>query len=340
MAEQALVPRAESDKLAYVQRLGNILVASGYFADAREMAQAAVKVMAGEELGIPPIAAMMGIYVVKGKVVLSGNLIASRIRAHGYDYRHKQFDNKGCVLVFLSKAAADGKREVLGESSFTEEDAKTAGLLGSDTYKKYPRNMMFNRAISNGAKWFTPEVTCGLPVYTAEELGATVDSEGDIVHQEGSRAAQQQVAEQKLTALREKQSEEGSSAVERHLKLAAMKPETVPTVDDEPAELLDLYAEMKDYGATLKVIGKLKDNIVELTGEDREYYSILAHNGLSNRTDIKGKRGAGRAVVKALYEFTKRVRESQAEPKHVDILDEDVPLFGALQPEKSAEYPE
>ena len=33
-----------------VQRLGNLLAASGYFSDAREMAQAAVKVLAGQDL--------------------------------------------------------------------------------------------------------------------------------------------------------------------------------------------------------------------------------------------------------------------------------------------------
>ena len=57
-------------------QVGQTLAASGYFQDAREAAQAAVKVMAGEELGLGPIAAMTGIHIVKGKVTLSANLIA------------------------------------------------------------------------------------------------------------------------------------------------------------------------------------------------------------------------------------------------------------------------
>jgi hypothetical protein len=190
--------RREGDHLANIQRLGNLLAASGYFADAREMAQAAVKVMAGEELGIPPIASMMGINIIKGKVALSGNLIASRIRAHGYEFVVKQMDAHGCVLHFLGKPDAEGKRRMLGASSFTEEDAKAAGLLGSDMYKKYPRNMYFNRTISNGAKWYTPEVTNGAPVYTPEELGATVDEDGNMIHPEPPRETQQQVAERRI----------------------------------------------------------------------------------------------------------------------------------------------
>ncbi len=172
----------EGNKITNVQRLGNLLAASGYFTDVRDMAQAAVKVLAGEELGIPPVAAMMGIYIVKGKVALGANLIASRIRAHGYDYRFKTFDEKGCVIEFLSKIE-DGKRRVMGESSFTDADAKQAEIK-SDMYKKYPRNMFFARAISNGARWYTPEVFAGAPVYTPEELGAAVDENGDMAQPE------------------------------------------------------------------------------------------------------------------------------------------------------------
>src|SRR4051812_13968960 len=131
--EQAVSIRG--NQITEVQRLGNLLAASGYFSDARGMAQAAGKVMAGEGVGIPPVAAMMGINIIKGKIALGGNLIASRIRAHGYDYRHKQFDNSGCVLIFLSKVRSDGTREVLGESSFTEADANAA-QISSDMYKK------------------------------------------------------------------------------------------------------------------------------------------------------------------------------------------------------------
>jgi len=180
--ETSIVAR-EADEITNVQRLGGLLAASGFFADSREMAQAAVKVMAGRELGIPPVAAMMGIHIIKGKVALGGNLIASRIRAHGYDFQHKRIDETGCVLVFLSKVE-DGKRTILGESSFTAADAERAQIK-SEMYAKYPRNMFFNRAISNGAKWFCAEVFAGAPIYTPEELGAEVDEEGNVVHPEG-----------------------------------------------------------------------------------------------------------------------------------------------------------
>jgi len=41
---------------------------------------------------------------------------------------------------------------------------------------KFPKNMLFARAMSNGIKWFTPDVFAG-PVYTPEELGSAVITE-------------------------------------------------------------------------------------------------------------------------------------------------------------------
>ncbi len=172
----------DGDRLAITQRVGGLLAASGYFADAMEMAKAAVKVMAGEELGILPVASMMGIHIIKGKVVLSANLIASRIKAHGYDYTFEQFDATVCKLDFWSRPE-DGKRRLLGKSSFSIQDAVAAGIK-SDMYSKYPRNMLFSRAISNGARWFTPDIFAGVPVYSPDEFGVVTDHDGEMQHPE------------------------------------------------------------------------------------------------------------------------------------------------------------
>ena len=46
-------------------------------------------------------------------------------------------------------------------------DAKAAQTKNMD---KYPQNMLFARAMSNGVKWYTPDIFAG-PVYTPEEMG-------------------------------------------------------------------------------------------------------------------------------------------------------------------------
>lgn len=40
---------------------------------------------------------------------------------------------------------------------------------------------MFARAMSNGVRWFCPDVFFGAAVYTPDELGAAVDAEGNVI---------------------------------------------------------------------------------------------------------------------------------------------------------------
>jgi hypothetical protein len=164
-----------------INDVAKVMVQSGFFKDLKSVAQAAVKIMAGQELGIPPVAAIMGIHIIKEKVSMGANLLASRIRAHGYDYRVKQLDTKACAIVFLSHKEGS-KREELGTSEFTLDDAKAAGLLGGDNWRKYLKNMLFARAVSNGVKWFVPDVTGGNPIYTPDELGSLVNEDGEPIN--------------------------------------------------------------------------------------------------------------------------------------------------------------
>lgn len=175
-AAEIAAPSAVAATLDETLNLGQLLARSGYFSDAREAAQAVVKILAGREIGLGPIAAMTGIYLVKGRVTLSANLMATAINRSGrYRYRVRRLDERGCELVFFEGA------EELGVSGFTDADAKRAGLLGqAGPWTQYPRNMYFARALSNGAKWYCPDIFGG-PVYTPEELGARVDAAGEVI---------------------------------------------------------------------------------------------------------------------------------------------------------------
>lgn len=156
--------------------IGSLFAESGLFTDIRGAAQATTKIIAGQELGIPPFAAMNGFHIIKGKAAMGANLIGATIKRSGkYDYIVREMTPDRCLIEFFQ--AIDGKRESIGKSDFTLTDAKKAGTQNLD---KYPRNMLFARAMSNGARWFTPDVFLG-PIYTPEELGASVDEAGDVI---------------------------------------------------------------------------------------------------------------------------------------------------------------
>ena len=171
MTQELAIYRSIDDTMT----LGKLLAQSGYFADSRDAGQAVVKVLAGAELGFGPIASMTGINIIKGKVTLSANLIAAAIKRSGrYNYRVRKMTDSECEIVFY-----EGKEEI-GVSTFTAKDAANAGLSG-DNWRKFPRNMLFARAISNGAKWYCPDLSGG-PLYTPDELGAQVDGEtGEVI---------------------------------------------------------------------------------------------------------------------------------------------------------------
>lgn len=159
-----------------MQRAAIALHESGYFTDSKSKAQAIVKVMAGAELGIPPFAAMTGIHIIQGKPALGANVLATLIKNDPrYNYRVIEMTADVCRIQFYENG------EPCGISEFTIAEARKAGTKNLD---KFPKNMLFARAISNGAKWYTPGIFGGAPVYTPDELGADVDEEGNVV--EGS----------------------------------------------------------------------------------------------------------------------------------------------------------
>lgn len=173
----------QPDELDTIQRTAKLLAASGYFATTGDgitaMAQVASKILAGRELGFGPFAAVNGIHIIQGKPTVGANLMAAAVRAHPrYDYKVKTLTDKACVLEFY-----DGGK-VAGESSFTIEEAATAELSSgknSQTWKKFPRNMLFARAMSNGVRWYAPDIFSGNAVYVPEELGANVDGDGNVI---------------------------------------------------------------------------------------------------------------------------------------------------------------
>ena len=151
------------------------MVKSGFFKDANDVSKAIVKIQAGRELGLPAFASMTGIHIIQGKPILGSNVIATLVKNDPrYNYTIKQCDDKACVLGWYE----DG--QAVGESAFTWEEAKTAGLTGKDNWKKYASDMLFARAISRGARRFAPGVFGGSPVYTPDEFGVEVDPEGYI----------------------------------------------------------------------------------------------------------------------------------------------------------------
>lgn len=180
MTNALAVYNAAPNSIAEVKDVAGIFAQSGMFADTKQMAQAFVKIMAGQAMGFDPFSAMNGIHIIKGKPSMGAGLIAAAVDRHpGYDFTVIKHTEKECEIVFLKRR--DGSWVEAGRSAFTLEDAKRAGLTSNATWTKYPKNMLYARAMSNGARWYCAGVFGGA-VYTAEELGeSNVDDDGGLI---------------------------------------------------------------------------------------------------------------------------------------------------------------
>lgn len=159
-------------------RFAKIAAMSGHLrtdlhADAA-ISDAVMRIQAGAELGIGPHAAMAGILFIQGQQTFKANLVAALVKSSGkYDYKVLRTDDTACLIEWFQ----DG--EHVGESEFTEADRERAGLAlqgrrgGDSNWKKYPKAMMFARALTQGARMYCPDVFIG-GVYTPEEIKAEV----------------------------------------------------------------------------------------------------------------------------------------------------------------------
>jgi len=162
-------------KLEDVQQIADAALRSGIM-NLKNSSEAIMKILAGQEMGFGTFASLSGIHIIQGRPVIGANLMAAAVKASPkYDYTIIEHDKTHCILKFW-ELKGDQRIEA-GESSFSLDDAAEAGLLdkknkdGSDNnWQKYVRNMLFSRAISNGVKWYCPDLFNGSAVYTEGEL--------------------------------------------------------------------------------------------------------------------------------------------------------------------------
>lgn len=175
MTNKALVVRQEltPDAWQMLLSVGGAIKASRVFGSATAE-EAAIKLLFCYENGLPLTTASNGLYVVNGRIAAQTNVIAAQLRRHpDYDYEVVEITAKGATVAILRRV--DGKLTETGRASFTESDAKQAGLLGKDNWKNYPDDLYFARALSRAQRRYAPDVF-GQPVYTPEELDNVIDA--------------------------------------------------------------------------------------------------------------------------------------------------------------------
>lgn len=161
-----------------MERFANFAVKSGQYKDIKDVATAVVRIQVGREMGLSAAASLKSIQMIGGTPTFSAAFVAAQIKKSKprYNFRPKTVSDKECTLTFFE----DG--EVAGEYTYTIEEARRAELTGKDVWRKYPKSMLFCRALTAGARMYCSDVTV-FPIYTSEELGGEPHAE-DILEDE------------------------------------------------------------------------------------------------------------------------------------------------------------
>jgi hypothetical protein len=108
-----------------------------------------------KSLGVDPRMALNGgMYCVKGKVEMSARMMNALIRSRKHSItKDDSSDDSICIL--------HGRRADTGDTwteSFSMAEAQKAGLTGSPSWRNWPRDMLFARALSRLARQLFPDV--------------------------------------------------------------------------------------------------------------------------------------------------------------------------------------
>ncbi len=123
--------------------------------------------MTAKELGLPVMFALNGgLYNVDGKVTMSAQTMAMMITKAGHQAKVVTLTNEACEIHFIRSDRDEDNATF--KYSFTVKDAERAGLMHKDNWKKYPRDMLFARCMSAGAKKHMSDVL--MNCYVPEEL--------------------------------------------------------------------------------------------------------------------------------------------------------------------------
>lgn len=150
-----LVPFAD------IERMGKAISMSKLFG-LQTPEQAIALMLIAQAEGLHPAIAARDYHIIQGRPALKADAMLSRFQAAGGKVQWTELSDKKVSAIFSH--AQGGSVEI----DWTLERAKQAELGGREMWKKYPRQMLRSRVISEGIRTVFPGCLVGF--YTPEEV--------------------------------------------------------------------------------------------------------------------------------------------------------------------------
>lgn len=159
-SRHALQPRSMKEAYDLAKAIAGTPFAPGMNAQG-----AFAAIMSGGELGLTAMQSLRAFAIVKGKPTLWADAMVAVVRASGLCESWETIEStpERCEIVTRRVGSKRDQHRV-----WTRADAERAKLLGSDTWKMYPAQMLRHRCASDLARDVYPDVLLG--VYSQEEM--------------------------------------------------------------------------------------------------------------------------------------------------------------------------
>lgn len=132
-------------------------------------------ILAGQELGLQPMATLRSMDVIQGTPALRAHAMRGLVQSHGHEIELVDATDTLCVMRGRRKGS-DGWQSV----EWTIERAAKLGLTGKDQWKKQPKTMLIARATGELCRLIASDVLYAMP-YAAEELYEAPGADASVV---------------------------------------------------------------------------------------------------------------------------------------------------------------
>lgn len=121
-------------------------------------------ILAGQELGLKPMATLRSIDVIQGAPALRAHAMRGLVQSHGHSVELVESTPEKCVMRGRRRGEAEWQ-----EVTWTLDRARGLGLLEKSEWKKQPQTMLVARATGEICRLVAADVLYAMP-YAAEEL--------------------------------------------------------------------------------------------------------------------------------------------------------------------------
>ena len=159
----AIIPHT----LPEVQTLAEVLAKSSLLPDALKgkVPDVVVQILAGQELGLSPMASIRGVHVVQGKPLLSADTMVALVLGSGLCEYFSVVEETEAKVTYETKRKGS---PIPQRVTWSDDDTKIAGLAAKDNWRTHKRQMRRARAKAMLARDVYPDVLAGC--YDPDEI--------------------------------------------------------------------------------------------------------------------------------------------------------------------------